>query len=418
MTLKESGCGDAGDAMNGEGTRDEVKFIPEENGSTRAELSVDGEAISRLWIVPFHLRIGDAVVRMDGIAGVGTDEAHRNRGYSRLVLEATVAWMKQGDAAISMLYGIPDYYPKFGYATAGPDYFTRCFVSEDATPLPHGWTAEPCVEADLPDLKRLYEESVRHAVGAAVRPESGGVWASLPPSEPSEEDEPTDQCEVVRDASRRARAYLWQGSRFWYIRTNLKSRYADALVIGEAVADSLEAAEALYAVCERWAREEAVQRGEAVKSVVVCGAPEGPMAGAARFRWATLEQRFAPAAESMALVLNLRRLMESLLPELNARWRTAGLAFTGDFRLETMEEAVTLRITPEAITLASEGDATRSAAATLTLSQETMARLIFGAFRPEDLLALLPAPPSAVVTDLVCALFPERHPYMNIPDRF
>src|SRR5690242_20576154 len=99
----------------------QIAFEQQPGGDTRAALRIDGHAVSGLWVVPFTLRIGAATVRMDGIAGVGTETEHRRRGYSRRVLEATVRWMQQGDAPLSMLYGIPDFYPKFGYATAGPD---------------------------------------------------------------------------------------------------------------------------------------------------------------------------------------------------------------------------------------------------------------------------------------------------------
>src|SRR5437868_6051335 len=103
-------------------TDPEIAFEEQPSGDTRAELRVDGRSVSRIFIVPFTLRVGAATLQMDGIGGVETEKEHRRRGYSRRVLEATVEWMRQRDAALSMLYGIPDFYPKFGYATAGPDH--------------------------------------------------------------------------------------------------------------------------------------------------------------------------------------------------------------------------------------------------------------------------------------------------------
>src|SRR5213083_2629485 len=100
-----------------------LAFRQERDGSTRVDLMLEDRSVSWLWIVPFTIRIGRAAVRMDGIGGVNTREGCRRRGYSRRVLEATVERMRQGDAALSMLYGIPHFYPKFGYATAGPEHF-------------------------------------------------------------------------------------------------------------------------------------------------------------------------------------------------------------------------------------------------------------------------------------------------------
>src|SRR6266536_1777487 len=107
---------------------DGIRFSPvpdkpgRPRGRTAAELFVEGKWVSGLEIVPLTIRVGSATVRMDGIGGVETDRAQRNRGYARRLLEATVEHMRRGDAALTMLYGIRDFYPKFGYTTAGPDY--------------------------------------------------------------------------------------------------------------------------------------------------------------------------------------------------------------------------------------------------------------------------------------------------------
>src|SRR5436190_18336966 len=94
------------------GSEGEITAEPYEWG-TRVDLRIDGRSVSRLWVVTITLQIGQATVRMDGIAGVGTETEYRRRGYSRRVMEATVERMRAGDAALSMLYGISDFYPKF-----------------------------------------------------------------------------------------------------------------------------------------------------------------------------------------------------------------------------------------------------------------------------------------------------------------
>src|SRR5438552_3695858 len=93
------------------------------DGSTRLELNLDGRAASRLWIIPFTLRIGAAEVRMDGIGGVGTEPEYQKRGLARQLLDDAIERMGAGDAALAMLYGIPDFYHRFAFATAGRDHF-------------------------------------------------------------------------------------------------------------------------------------------------------------------------------------------------------------------------------------------------------------------------------------------------------
>src|SRR3954453_6375447 len=127
----------------------QLTYRTEPDGSTRVDLMHADRSISWLWIVPLTIRIGKAVVRMDGIGGVNTLEEYRHRGYSRRVLEAAVERMRQGDAALSMLYGISNFYPKFGYATAGPDHFVRLTRLTDVPALPDGWHVRPFTAADL-----------------------------------------------------------------------------------------------------------------------------------------------------------------------------------------------------------------------------------------------------------------------------
>jgi hypothetical protein len=154
---------------------DEPGEVP---GRTKAELFVDGVCVSWLTVVPFTIRVGRATLRMDGIGGVGTHSAHCHKGYSRRVIEATIGRMTRGGAAVSMLYGIPDFYPKFGYATAGAEHtlYLRSLWSKRATTsLPAGWSVRPFARDDLLAIQRLYKLNTTlpfapHTVGAAVVP--------------------------------------------------------------------------------------------------------------------------------------------------------------------------------------------------------------------------------------------------------
>src|SRR5215211_4927437 len=103
-----------------DGTR--IVSVNHSSGTSDVLLQLDGRQASRVVIVPMLMRIGAAVVRMDGIGGVGTEEEFRNQGYSRRLMETAVQQMQQGDAVLSTLFGIQDFYQKFGYETTGPEY--------------------------------------------------------------------------------------------------------------------------------------------------------------------------------------------------------------------------------------------------------------------------------------------------------
>lgn len=117
--------------------------VTSEFPSHKIELIVEGEALSWLTVVDFQQQIagaqtsnpspslsergggeaapGPLTLRMGGIAGVGTHNDHRFKGYSRRVIENSLRWMRREGFDSSMLYGIPSYYPKYGYAPAFPD---------------------------------------------------------------------------------------------------------------------------------------------------------------------------------------------------------------------------------------------------------------------------------------------------------
>jgi hypothetical protein len=369
---------------------------------------LEGESVSWLWIVPFTLCVGQARVRMDGIGGVGTKEQHRNRGYSRRVLEAAVERMRQGDAALSMLYGIQDFYPKFGYATAGPDQY---FVLKEpgAGGLPPGWQARFFEEDDGPALQRLYEEQAGRGVGAALR--EPGAWRRLIPPN----GEPTD-CRVLLDPAGAARGYAWKCAQHWYV-SSIRSwpLAVDALVVAEVMADGPATADALLGLCRAWAVEESVGREKPLERVLISMPPEGSVAAAAMRQDAEGICRYSRCGASMARVLDTGRLLAALEPELAARAGAARMREGERLRIETEVGSATIGITADGVAVS---NATGSEPETLCLPQPELARLALGAFPPGDLLDRLGVPEAHAARRVVPALFPQRRPHMWVPDRF
>lgn len=82
----------------------------------KRELIDNGRDVSWLTVIDYNIRVGNSVLRMAGIAGVGTKEDCRYKGYSRNLMEDTTSYMQQQGYDIALLFGIPDFYYKFGYA--------------------------------------------------------------------------------------------------------------------------------------------------------------------------------------------------------------------------------------------------------------------------------------------------------------
>jgi GNAT superfamily N-acetyltransferase len=69
-----------------DGTR--IVSVEHDDGAVELALEAGGEKVGATVIVPMLMRIGAAVVRMDGIGGVATEEAYRGRGFGVAVVSA------------------------------------------------------------------------------------------------------------------------------------------------------------------------------------------------------------------------------------------------------------------------------------------------------------------------------------------
>lgn len=389
-----------------------IRYTQETDGrSTRVELWHDGRAVSRCWIVSQRIRIGCAAVRMDGIGGVGTDGDHRGRGFARRVLEAALRRMNQGDAGLTMLYGIPDFYERFGYATAGPEYAIS--VDVDARErLPSGWSCRPAVLDDMPSLMRVYEAATALSVGVAVRTERSYAWRALT----SRLAEPGDpECVVAIDGSGQIRGYVRLGAGFWAVDV-LQRDVQSERVIAEAMAVDAGAAEAVLSECVMLCAA-CSPTAEAGVRVLIPTPHEGPLYAAAMLRSARLVRTYQRSGGSMARALNVGRLLADLTPELTRRLKESRIRLARPLVVTTEQESVRLRTSAEGV-CAEADDGESEPVDAWRVSQANLARLALGALPPELVTEPCPNPCSARVRRLVAALFPERHPHMHLPDRY
>ena len=148
----------------------EIKTTVEDNRLFR-ELILDGKRVSWLTIIDHRMRIGSAQVRMGGIGDVGTDRDQRMKGYSRRVMEDSARYMRDEGFDVSLLFGIRDFYPKFGYAGCLPactlEMATR--NAESAGAGAGAYSVRPLEDADLDALIDLYNAANRSRTGTLVR---------------------------------------------------------------------------------------------------------------------------------------------------------------------------------------------------------------------------------------------------------
>ena len=386
-------------------------------GETEVALVLNGQPVSSCRVIPLTLRVGAATIRIDGIGEVGTHEEHRNRGYSRRVLTAALAFMTAGDAALAMLYGIPNFYPRLGYTPVGPEHTVSIPQRVPVPDLPAGWSVRLITPDLMPACQILYNRETARATGAAVRTPGVYPWTVL---QQVAAGEGQDECRVLIDPLGEVAGYAWRLPDSWPV-TMVGWEHRQSLVLGEVVARDAPAANALLTVCQRWVADEAEKRGQVLVSAVLGLPPESTMAAAAMRGAATFQQRYSGSGDFMARTVHTGRLLRQLSPELSVRLGAALSTFQGMLRLETEDGAAILRISPGEVAVLDDPEhlaADIPATHVVRLPQTTVARLALGAFQPRDLLALLQEPPQGVVHDTLEAMFPPRHPHIYYPDRF
>lgn len=97
-------------------------------------VAYDGaELVGGLRILTLALRIGKARLKCGGIGWVSTKPSHRNRGVCRALMHDAHDYMKRNGYHVSLLFGVPDLYQKFGYVTAIPGH--SIIVDSGAAPI-------------------------------------------------------------------------------------------------------------------------------------------------------------------------------------------------------------------------------------------------------------------------------------------
>ena len=136
-------------------------------------LSTENEKnVSVVTLREYQMRFGSAHLKMGGIAGVSTKEAHRNKGYSRRLMENIMGYMTENGFDVSMLFGIPNFYYKFGYATVIPETYVE-FDTKDVPATAPTYQVRRFQTEDAPKIVELYSENNAERTGTPLRTEIG-----------------------------------------------------------------------------------------------------------------------------------------------------------------------------------------------------------------------------------------------------
>ena len=347
-------------------------------------LEVGGELVSELWVVDVTVRAWGAELRSAGIAGVGTPNPHRMKGYARRLMEACERFTADRGYEISTLFGIPDFYHRFGYATICPEYEIR--IDLDALEM-DGPSAslEEVRRSDWNAIARLCNAAYAALDGTVVRHE--GAWRG--PRQGSNWDR-TPQALVSRDAHGRPAAYAV-----------VDNELTDGcLVLSDAVASDDAAGEALALDLAELARSRGVS---ALLARLHPDAGLGPLL--TRYSGPAVATR-PDNAGYMARIVDLEAVLKKCTPVLASRASACNLPVPETLHVRT-------DIGDGRIALGGN-----SPPADLNIDRTGLVQLLFGYHSLKKLRETGTAHASGVSDEVLAALFPRSDGYCFRPDRY
>ncbi|HYA22041.1 MAG TPA: GNAT family N-acetyltransferase [Thermoproteota archaeon] len=368
----------------------EIRVTDDEDHSHKVEFLADGVSTSWLWINDIEIRVGVSYLKMGGVGGVNTLEEQRMKGYSRRVLERSVNFMTEHDYDISMLYGIPDFYSRWGYASTVPDYKT--IVPLRNARRAHGALhARPMTKDDANQVLDVYELTNEGRTGPVRRDRKtwfrfrkGSDWRIMADGT------------VFEDGSGKIVAYYaadrWpRVMRITEVGALEPLFYENMLKHASEVADEKQAPE-----------------------IEVYAPLDHPFVSLCKRMGCTITSNYYHDQMGMGRIIDIVSTFERLCPELSKRLRSAGLKGSPpSLSIRTDMGNITLDLSDSDVSVSK-----KTSAHWIELPQWALMQLILGYRSVSDATADPTIRTEGNVQEVLEVLFPAGYPYLWMADWF
>ena len=343
---------------------------------------VDGKIVTHYGVWDYQMRIGSARMRVGGIGVVATDAEYRKMGLMARTIDATLEAMRRDGYDFSMLFGISDFYHKFGYIRA----WSHLAYIADVNDLPQEPPAALLAKftpKHREDLAELYNRENAGFTGSAVRPT---YWVNRNP--------------------KKWQGYLWTG----------KGGRPTGYVIVAVNPDNIECMEAVGDV-EQVLRSMVVLARKSLRTTVrfAPGFPyQSELAKRLRRGNCRAEMRYHRCGGAMVRTVNLAQALQKMAGELSARLGRSHLAkWRGELGIADGREEANLKIAGGKATVVPPG-ATRHE----VRGGDEIAQLLIGTDEPAEVMESAGTKLSGDASELVAVLFPNQHPTLAVWDRY
>jgi GNAT superfamily N-acetyltransferase len=271
---------------------------------------LDGRMVTHVGVWDYRMRIGAARVRSGGLGVVATHGDFRKQGLMALTMDATVQAMRQAGYDVSVLFGISDFYHRFGYTRAWNEVSWTVKVEDLPKDPPVGPVRHMALRQRRADLEALYNRHYAAVTGTAVRP----TYARRP------------TCKIT--------GWLWchaSGMPAGYVAVQ---NWPEAPEVVEHAGQAQQVLHVLGRQCRQYR----------IKELKFVGLPwDGELAGRLRKGNVRLAVEYARCGGAMIRVINLASILAKLCGELSRRLRASGQkGWAGRLRIQMPREAADL----------------------------------------------------------------------------
>lgn len=345
-----------------------------------------GEIAGGLRITTETIRLGEARLKMGGIGWVSTAPEHRRNGVADALLRDALRYMQHHGYHVSMLFGIPNYYTRFGYTTCLAEHFVTVPV-EDIPRVPIRFLrTRPVKAGDVREVQRIHESADRNVACSPLR--NAGHIASR------------------WDRMKDAQVFLTQEGRVaGYVLPSAGKDVVDIHEISDVDADYRPEMLA-------WCASHAAQHLYA--SVRFHLPPEHPFAVFLRGVPSKHETRYVRDRDGMMCLVDIGETLENLVPDWESRLR--------EYAVASERTELTLLVDGRPFRVRSNRGAIDIAAVSgrnkFSVTAPELVRLITGYDPWEDVYGRERRLIAPATRALFPVLFPKRNPYVHRFDRF
>ncbi len=340
---------------------------------------MDGRIVTHFGVWGYDMHVGSTLVRVGGIGVVATHADYRKRGLQAKTTKASIEAMRAHGYDISILFGISDFYHKFGYVRAWSDTTHIVSINDLPKEKPTG-PVRKLTTRHIDEMTKLYNRVNARSTGFALRPTY--LRKHLPKL-----------------------AYFWVDGRGRMAGYVCLRPHDGNLACTEAAGNADQTLRVVAAQARRMGYRDVYFRNLRHDSELC-----------RRLRWGNcrVETHHCARADAMARVINLTSTLDKMSPELSLRLKDSPLSsWKGELLLSGAGEKAALRINSGNVQVAPAEKAAHAIHA-----RDRIVQLLIGTDDPMDIVKSAAMRLTGNARQLAKILFPNQRPQLPERDRY